>query len=198
MLAKLDNMGFDAIALIRGGGKYLEELNSRIVIKACAALSTPLLVAAGHFVDNPLIQHIASKVCGTPTMLGVYLAEMSERSYSYNQQESVCSENKTDMMNIKKKNNRFTYFLWFFYTILCGYPLAITLFNYVKDPLKVFGILFAIVVFGFIAYHTVNYLYIKSYAYAEWDYANRKLYMQKKPFWDFVQDVPWNFRVGRK
>lgn len=99
-LEQLDKMGFDAIALIRGGGKYLEELDSRMVIKACAALSTPLLVAAGHFVDNPLIQHVASKDCGTPTMLGVYLAEMKEKEYP------VSSKSKIELEGISMNRTK--------------------------------------------------------------------------------------------
>jgi hypothetical protein len=130
MLAKLDNMGFDAIALIRGGGKYLEELNSRIVIKACAALSTPLLVAAGHFVDNPLIQHIASKVCGTPTMLGVYLAELTEKLH-YCFEESTSKTQKTYFTKISTgswmkdiKTVSLIFLKWFFYVFVACFTIC--------------------------------------------------------------------------
>jgi hypothetical protein len=182
-LEQLDKMGFDAIALIRGGGKYLEELDSRMVIKACAALSTPLLVAAGHFVDNPLIQHVASKDCGTPTMLGVYLAEMKEKSYLYNHQESLCPGKKSDKMNNKKNTNVFTYFLWFLYTTLLGCPFVMTVFNYIENPLTVLYIVLIVGIISFLGYLAINRLYLKSYAEMEWNYANRKNYREKQPYW---------------
>jgi hypothetical protein len=101
-LEQLDKKKFDAIALIRGGGNHLDKLNSRIVLKACAGLSTPLLVAAGHFVDKPFIQHIASKVCGTPTMLGVYLANLEREKYSLNPERRQKSKPKPEKIFSKK------------------------------------------------------------------------------------------------
>jgi hypothetical protein len=74
----MDQADFDAIALIRGGGNFLESLDTPVVLKAIARLETPFIIAAGHFVDNPVIQMIASMTCGTPTMLGVELGRIVE------------------------------------------------------------------------------------------------------------------------
>lgn len=77
-LSDMDQADFDAIALIRGGGNFLESLDTPVVLKAIARLETPFIIAAGHFVDNPVIQMIASMTCGTPTMLGVELGRIVE------------------------------------------------------------------------------------------------------------------------
>jgi hypothetical protein len=105
----LDHPAFDAIALIRGGGNFLESLDTPVVLKAIARLDTPFIVAAGHFVDNPVIQMVASMTCGTPTMLGVELGRIVEnyqedRQVDSSETDQKIQEGNSDIIKTEHEN----------------------------------------------------------------------------------------------
>lgn len=105
----LDHPDFDAIALIRGGGNFLESLDTPVVLKAIARLDTPFIVAAGHFVDNPVIQMVASMTCGTPTMLGVELGRIAknyqeDRQVDSSETDQKIQEGSSDIIKTEHEN----------------------------------------------------------------------------------------------
>lgn len=77
-LALQDNAGFDVIALIRGGGSGIEDLDNIEVLQAVASMQTPVICAIGHVGEELFMKTIADKVAPTPNGLGQYFSEKVE------------------------------------------------------------------------------------------------------------------------
>lgn len=77
-LKTIDSKGYDAIALIRGGGSGIESLDDLLVLETVANLRSPLICAIGHVDENIFIKSIADNVASTPNGLGTYFSELVE------------------------------------------------------------------------------------------------------------------------
>lgn len=89
-LLKLDQEGYDLIAILRGGGSNLSVFDDLLLATTAVDLKTPLVAGIGHEVDKPFIQDIADKSCATPTTFGYLLRDtaisaLSERRQSENE-----------------------------------------------------------------------------------------------------------------
>ena len=78
-LKQQDEMKFDTIALIRGGGNSIETLNNIAVLQTVSEMETPIICAIGHVGEELFLKSIADKVAPTPNGLGQYFSEMVER-----------------------------------------------------------------------------------------------------------------------
>lgn len=78
-LKQQDEMQFDTIALIRGGGNGIEALDDIAVIQTVSEMKTPIICAIGHVGEELFLKSIADKVAPTPNGLGQYFSEMVER-----------------------------------------------------------------------------------------------------------------------
>ena len=78
-LKQQDEMQFDTIALIRGGGNGIEALDDIAVLQAVSEMKTPIICAIGHVGEELFLKSIADKVAPTPNGLGQYFSEMVER-----------------------------------------------------------------------------------------------------------------------
>jgi len=78
--AQFDNSGYDAVAVVRGGGHGLEIFDDVAIAKASLELQPIVVTAIGHAQDVTLLQQIADKKFTTPTALGTYLREMATRA----------------------------------------------------------------------------------------------------------------------
>ena len=78
-LKQQDEVQFDTIALIRGGGSGIEALDDIAVLQAVAEMNTPIICAIGHVGEELFLKSIADKVAPTPNGLGQYFSEMVER-----------------------------------------------------------------------------------------------------------------------
>lgn len=77
-LRQIDAEGYDAIALIRGGGSGLDALDAPEVLEAVARMHTPTIAAVGHAADQLFVKTLADKTVATPTVLGHYFAAIVE------------------------------------------------------------------------------------------------------------------------
>ena len=78
-LKQQDEMKFDTIALIRGGGNGIEALDDIAVLQTVSEMETPIICAIGHVGEELFLKSIADKVAPTPNGLGQYFSEMVER-----------------------------------------------------------------------------------------------------------------------
>ena len=78
-LKQQDEMQFDTIALIRGGGNGIEALDDIAVLQTVSEMKTPIICAIGHVGEELFLKSIADKVAPTPNGLGQYFSEMVER-----------------------------------------------------------------------------------------------------------------------
>ena len=78
-LKQQDEMKFDTIALIRGGGNGIEALDDIAVLQTVSEMETPIICAFGHVGEELFLKSIADKVAPTPNGLGQYFSEMVER-----------------------------------------------------------------------------------------------------------------------
>ena len=78
-LKQQDEMKFDTIALIRGGGNGIEALDDIAVLQTVSEMKTPIICAIGHVGEELFLKSIADKVAPTPNGLGQYFSEMVER-----------------------------------------------------------------------------------------------------------------------
>lgn len=74
----IDNLGYDVIAVVRGGGGGIEKLDDLNVLTAIVELKTPIICAIGHVEEKLFIKQIVDKVAPTPNGLGQYFSEMVE------------------------------------------------------------------------------------------------------------------------
>ena len=78
-LKQQDEMQFDTIALIRGGGNGIEALDDIAVLQTVSEMKTPIICAIGHVGEELFLKSIADKVAPTPNGLGQSFSEMVER-----------------------------------------------------------------------------------------------------------------------
>lgn len=79
-LGQLDRMGYDVIAIIRGGGSGIKEVfDMPDLIESVVNLSTPFITGVGHPGEKPFIAKVADKDLGTPSLLGVYFKDLVNR-----------------------------------------------------------------------------------------------------------------------
>jgi len=78
-LKQQDDVQFDTIALIRGGGNGIEALDDIAVLQTVSEMKTPIICAIGHVGEELFLKSIADKVAPTPNGLGQYFSEMVER-----------------------------------------------------------------------------------------------------------------------
>ena len=77
-LKALDEDEYDAIALIRGGGSGIEQLDNVDVLETVCNMDIPVICAIGHVEEKLFIKYIADKVAPTPNGLGAYFKDMVE------------------------------------------------------------------------------------------------------------------------
>ena len=69
--------GYDAVAIVRGGGSGLEKLDDLTVLSAVAALRTPTISAIGHQTDKVFIKQLCDYCVAVPHDLGTYLYQLA-------------------------------------------------------------------------------------------------------------------------
>lgn len=74
-----DGRGFNAIALIRGGGAGIEALDAIEVLEEIASIQTPIISAIGHVDERLFFKTIADKEVAVPHALGTYFKDLVER-----------------------------------------------------------------------------------------------------------------------
>ena len=77
-LKALDEDEYDAIALIRGGGSGIGQLDNVDVLETVCNMDIPVICAVGHVEEKLFIKYIADKVAPTPNGLGAYFKDMVE------------------------------------------------------------------------------------------------------------------------
>lgn len=109
-LQSLDSNGYDAIALIRGGGSGIEHLDDINVLETVSMMDTPVICAIGHVEDKLFIKYISDKVAPTPNGLGAYFKDLVETvSQKRNNSRAVLtkqieSQFKAQIETAKKQN----------------------------------------------------------------------------------------------
>ena len=74
----MDNGGFHVIALVRGGGSQIENLDDVAVLEQIVSMNTPIIGAIGHVEEKIFIKQLVDKCAPTPNGLGQYFSEMVE------------------------------------------------------------------------------------------------------------------------
>lgn len=110
MLAKIDQKGYDAVCIVRGGGSGLEALENLQLLECVSGMKTAVVTAVGHVEDNPFIEEIVDKKVGTPSLLGQYFKDLVE-SVSKKKADSTAAlskkieaQFKQQIENAKKQN----------------------------------------------------------------------------------------------
>lgn len=78
-LKTIDEEGFDAVAIVRGGGSGIDKLDDVGVLQVVAGMTTPTIAAVGHVGERLTFKEIVDKEEATPTGLGQYFSELCER-----------------------------------------------------------------------------------------------------------------------
>lgn len=79
LLERLDGQDYDVIALVRGGGSGIENLDNLKVLESIVNLNTPSIGAIGHVEEKLFFKQLVDKTAPTPNGLGQYFSEMVER-----------------------------------------------------------------------------------------------------------------------
>jgi chemotaxis protein histidine kinase CheA len=77
-LKQLDAIGFDVIAIIRGGGAGLEALDEVELLETLVNLNTAWMYGAGHEGEKLFILNIADKAIAIPHALGTYFRDITD------------------------------------------------------------------------------------------------------------------------
>ena len=78
-LKSLDIQGFDAIALVRGGGiDPNTDVDKPEVVETVVSLNTPFICSVGHGQEKIFLRQVSDKWTATPQGLGQYLSELVE------------------------------------------------------------------------------------------------------------------------
>jgi len=77
-LRQLDGMGFDVIAIIRGGGAGLEALDEVELLETLVNMNTAWMYGAGHEGEKLFILNIADKAIAIPHALGTYFRDITD------------------------------------------------------------------------------------------------------------------------
>jgi exonuclease VII large subunit len=78
LLKQIDPQGYDAIALVRGGGAKVEAADDLSVLETIVNLKTPVIAAIGHVEEKLFVKQIVDKEAPTPNGLGQYFSDMVE------------------------------------------------------------------------------------------------------------------------
>ena len=78
LLKHIDPQGYDAIALVRGGGAKVEAADDLSVLETIVNLKTPIIAAIGHVEEKLFVKQIVDKEAPTPNGLGQYFSDMVE------------------------------------------------------------------------------------------------------------------------
>ena len=78
LLKQIDPQGYDAIALVRGGGAKVEAADDLSVLETIVNLKTPIIAAIGHVEEKLFVKQIVDKEAPTPNGLGQYFSAMVE------------------------------------------------------------------------------------------------------------------------
>lgn len=76
LLKTLDTKGYDSIALVRGGGDGLEQLDNVKILDCVLHMKTPTLGGAGHVGDKLWLHSIVDENPSTPSLLGQYFSDL--------------------------------------------------------------------------------------------------------------------------
>ena len=80
VLRTLDGLGFNAIALVRGGGiDPKTDVDKPEVIETVVGMKTPFISGLGHAPEIIFLRQVADKWTPNPNALGQYFAEMVEK-----------------------------------------------------------------------------------------------------------------------
>ena len=109
-LAEIDGKGFDAIAIVRGGGSGLENLDAVPVLETVVQMKTPVIAAIGHVADKLFIKEVADKTISTPSGLGKYFSDLVEgvarrKENSRSALTKEIAKQFEDRLASEKKNN---------------------------------------------------------------------------------------------
>ena len=77
-LKQLDALGFDVIAIIRGGGAGLEALDEVELLETLVNMNTAWMYGAGHEGEKLFILNIADKAIAIPHALGTYFRDLTD------------------------------------------------------------------------------------------------------------------------
>lgn len=78
-LKQLDQLGYDAIALVRGGGiDSTTDVDKPEVIETIVSMKTPFISGVGHKDEKIFLRQVADKWTATPQGLGQYFSDMVE------------------------------------------------------------------------------------------------------------------------
>lgn len=78
-LNAIDKQQFDIIALVRGGGGGIENLDEIDVLQTVANLNSPIIAAIGHVEEKLFIKQIVDKEAPTPNGLGQFFSDIVEQ-----------------------------------------------------------------------------------------------------------------------
>lgn len=93
LLRNLDQKKYDAIALVRGGGGGIDNLDELEVLETVVELHTPIIAAVGHVEEKLFIKQIVDKEAPTPNGLGQYFSDMVENvNEKKNKSQAVLTE----------------------------------------------------------------------------------------------------------
>ncbi|MEZ2334659.1 exodeoxyribonuclease VII large subunit [Mucilaginibacter sp. RCC_168] len=95
-MKRLDALGFDIIAVSRGGGEMMEIFNKLPVAERSIGLRALFVTAIGHKDDVSLLQQVADKAFITPTAFGTFLNE------TYNQTVEEAAHSKAKLVESVK------------------------------------------------------------------------------------------------
>lgn len=109
-LRALDQRGFHAIAIVRGGGiDSKTDVDKPDVIETVVGLKTPFISGVGHTPENIFIRQVADKWTGNPQGLGQYFSELVESVASKKNNSKAILEQQikaqyTGQIELYKKN----------------------------------------------------------------------------------------------
>lgn len=69
----------DLVAVTRGGGTGVEDLDADVLLEAVSRCPVPTVVAVGHAVDVLVLEQVASRAFPTPTAFGAWMRSALER-----------------------------------------------------------------------------------------------------------------------
>ena len=106
-LGQLDRMGYDVIAIIRGGGSGIKEVfDMPDLIESVVNLSTPFVTGVGHPGEKPFIAKVADKDLGTPSLLGVYFKDLVNRVIDQREKSKALNEKIATLTKDSEANRK--------------------------------------------------------------------------------------------
>lgn len=99
---------YDAVIIARGGGTGLEIFNDKDIIECLSDIETILVTAIGHAVDFTFLQAVADCSFDTPTALGNYLKEVSQKviDMHYKENKEIAKLN-SQISTLAERNEKY-------------------------------------------------------------------------------------------